>query len=139
MLGSGKVERGMESAGPMGPELYFQAQVDSGRFMIQRSRGSGEHVFYPRLLAPGTGADDLEWVEASGLATVYSTTVVLPARGSDADPYNIALVDLDEGPRMLTRVIDIAPDAVTIGMRVRARIEQLASKAVVLFAPQDPA
>lgn len=121
-------------ASQLGPEQYFQQQLEQGRFMIQRSRGTGAHVFYPRALAPGTGADDLEWVAPSGRGVVYSTTVVMP-REEGAAPYNIALVELAEGPRLLTRVVDIAPAAVRIGMPVQAKIGQLAGKTVVLFTP----
>lgn len=120
----------------VGPERYFQDRLDEGRFQIQRSRSTGVHVFYPRAIAPGTGADDLEWVDPSGLGTVYSTTIVLPGKGG-GEAYNISLVDLAEGPRLLTRVVDIAPEAVTIGMKVRAKVGTIEGKAVVLFAPAE--
>ena len=123
-----------ESDAAVGAERYFQNRVDEGRFMIQRSRSSGAHVFYPRALAPGTGVDDLEWVEPSGDGIVYSTTIVLPGRGG-GDSHNISLVDLAEGPRMMTRVIGIPPEDVHIGMAVRATIGEIAGKKVVLFRP----
>jgi len=119
-----------------GPERYFQSQLEQGRFVIQRSRSSGEHVFYPRCFAPGTGADDLEWVEPSGLGTVYSTTVVPKAKDGSGG-HNIALVDLAEGPRMLTRVVSIAPEQVRIGMQVKAFIGEIDGTTVVLFAPAE--
>ena len=102
--------------------------------MIQRSRSTGAYVFYPRVAAPGSGETDLEWVEASGDGTVYSTTVVRnrPEKGGD---YNVALIDLAEGPRMMSRVIDIDPGDVKIGMPVEARIEELDGAPQVLFAP----
>ncbi|MEO1599185.1 MAG: OB-fold domain-containing protein [Pseudomonadota bacterium] len=121
-----------------GPEARYHAFLAEGRFMIQRSASTGAHVFYPRTLAPGTGAADLEWVEASGLGTVYATTCnrQRPEKGGD---YNIALIDLDEGPRMMARVEGVAPDQVTIGMRVRARIGELAGAPAVIFDPEDAA
>lgn len=122
----------------VGPAQYFQEQLEAGRFMIQRSRGSGAYVFYPRALAPGSGIDDLEWVEPSGLGVVYSTTMVLPGK-TGGGGYNIALVELAEGPRLLTRVVDIAPDEVRIGMPVRAKIGQVEGKTVLLFAPAEAA
>ena len=128
---------GEDETAEVGPERYFQDRLDEGRFMIQRSRSSGAHVFYPRAIAPGTGVDDLEWVEASGRGTVYSTTAVRPARDGSGEHYNIALVDLAEGPRMLTRVEDIDPESVTIGMAVTARIGRIGGKAVVLFVPAE--
>ena len=58
-----------------GPEAEYRAHLQAGRFMIQRSRSTGTHNFYPRIAIPGTGEQDLEWVAASGLATVYAITV----------------------------------------------------------------
>ncbi len=102
--------------------------------MIQRSASTGAYVFYPRIVAPGTGEADLEWVEASGEGTVYATTVTRrrPEKGGD---YNVALVDLAEGPRMMSRVVGIEPEAVSIGMRVRAKIDELNGAPAVLFEP----
>jgi uncharacterized OB-fold protein len=121
-----------------GPEAQYRAFLRAGRFMVQRSRSTGRHVFYPRLAAPGTGETDLEWVEASGLGTVHATTVNRTREGA----YNICLVELDEGPRLMSRVEGIAPEAVRIGMRVRARIAQGggggsagAAEPILLFDP----
>ena len=115
-----------QSQGP-GPEAQYRAFLDEGRFMIQRSASTGQHVFYPRVAAPGSGAMDLEWVEASGLGTIYSITVNR-ARGGD---YNVALVQLDEGPRLLTRIegVETAP----VGTRVKARIAEVEGEKVVVF------
>lgn len=115
-----------QSQGP-GPEAQYRAFLDEGRFMIQRSASTGQHVFYPRVAPPGTGAMDLEWVEASGLGTIYSITVNR-ARGGD---YNVALVQLDEGPRLLTRIegVETAP----VGTRVKARIAEVEGEKVVVF------
>jgi uncharacterized OB-fold protein len=90
--------------------------------MLQRHRGTGAYVFYPRIAMPGSGSSELDWVEASGKGTVYATTVTRqrPEKGPD---YNVALIDLAEGPRLMSRVVDIAPEAVRIGMKVRARID----------------
>lgn len=121
-----------------GPEAQFKAFLAEGKFMIQRSASSGAHVFYPRTVAPGTGTADLEWVEASGTGTVYATTVnrQRPEKGGD---YNIALIDLTEGPRMMARVEGVAPDAVTIGMAVKARIGEMAGEPAVIFDAEDTA
>lgn len=117
-----------------GPEAQFRAFLKQGRFMIQRSKSTGVHVFYPRLAVPGSGESDLEWVEASGTGAVYSTTVVRnrPEKGGD---YNVALIDLAEGPRLMSRVVGIDPTEVRIGMKVRAVIDELDGAPQVLFAP----
>lgn len=87
--------------------------------MLQRSFRTGAWVYYPRSVAPVTG-EDLEWAKPSGLGTVYSTTSV---RKRPPEPaLNVALIDLDEGPRMMSRVEGIDSQDVRIGMRVQARI-----------------
>ncbi|MEJ0045221.1 MAG: OB-fold domain-containing protein [Rhodospirillales bacterium] len=99
----------------------------------QRSASTGRHVFYPRIMAPGTGETDLEFVAASGHGTVYSTTVV---RQKPPTPcYNVALIDLAEGPRMMARVIGLAADDVRIGMHVKARIIEEEGAPLVVFEP----
>jgi uncharacterized OB-fold protein len=76
---------------------------------------------------------DLEWVPASGLGTVYSATVIRPKPPSP--PYNVCLIDLDEGPRMMSRVDGIPADAVKIGMRVKASIVSEGERPLVVFLP----
>jgi len=99
--------------------------------MLQRSASSGEHVFYPRVAAPGSGAQDLEWVEASGAGVVYATTIV---RKKPPEPsYSVVLVDLAEGPRLMSEVVGIPPEEVTIGMSVTARIDGEGSEARLVF------
>lgn len=113
------------------PDRDFAAFLAEGRFLIQRSRSTGTYVYYPRVAVPGTGETDLEWVEPSGLGTVYSTTVV---RNKPPVPhYNVALIDLDEGVRMMSRVVGIDPSKVTIGQRVRARVDAIDGTPAVVF------
>lgn len=113
------------------PDAEFQEFLAQGRFMIQRSRSSGRHVFYPRVAEPGSGNTDLEWVEASGRGSVYATTVVRVK--PPAQSYNVALVDLEEGPRLMSRVEGLAPEAVRIGMKLRARVLREAEPPCVVF------
>jgi uncharacterized OB-fold protein len=101
--------------------------------MLQRSRSSGAFVHPPRVAEPRSGASDLEWVEASGRGTVHSTTVV--RQRPPAADYNVALIDLAEGPRMMSRVVGIAPAEVRIGMTVHARIVVEGDASVVIFEP----
>ncbi|CTQ31260.1 Zn-ribbon domain-containing OB-fold protein [Jannaschia rubra] len=109
-----------------GPQATYQAFLAQGRFMIQRSRETGEHVFWPRVAAPG-GAGDLEWVAPSGNGTVYAITVNR-ARSGDR---NIALIELAEGVRMMSTLprVETAP----IGAPVTARIEEAADGPRVVF------
>lgn len=89
---------------------------------IQYSPSSDSYVFYPRILAPGTLADDLEWREISGAGSLYTFTVshrpVSPHFADDV-PQILAVVQWDEGPRFSTEIVDAEPDAIQVGMRVR--------------------
>jgi uncharacterized OB-fold protein len=116
-----------EGEGTAGPEAAYKAFLAAGRFMIQRSRSTGRYLFYPRVAVPGSGETDLEWVEAKGTGTVYAITV---NRGRERST-NIALVDLDEGPRLMSRVEGV--ESVPIGTRVRARIADLGGEPAIVF------
>jgi len=115
------------------PEREYLDFLDRGKFMIQRCRDNGAHVFYPRVAEPRSGSTNLEWVEASGLGTVYSTTVVRAK--PPAQNYNIVLIDLQEGVRMMSRVEGIAPEIVRIGLKVKAKIVRQDEQPVVIFEP----
>jgi len=115
------------------PEQQFEAFLAEGKFKLLRSRESGRCFWFPRVVEPGTGCIDLEWVDASGDGTVYTTTVI---RQKPPTPdYNLALIDLAEGPRMMSRVEGIAPEAVRIGMRVRAKVVKDGERHLVVFQP----
>jgi uncharacterized protein len=117
-----------------GPEAMFKAYLAEGKFMLQKSQSTGRFVFYPRTIAPATGEDDLVWAEASGNGVVYATTCTRrPAdKGGES---NIALIDLEEGPRMMTRVEGVAPDRIEIGMKVKARVGTLKGEPAIIFYP----
>ena len=111
-------------------EQYFEF-LDQGRFMIQYSPSTDQYVFYPRVAAPRSGAQDLQWVPASGDGIVYATTVMRPK--PPQPPYNVALIELAEGPRMMSRVEGIDATEVTIGMAVKARIARDDDGPLVVF------
>ena len=115
-------------------EREYEAYLAEGRFMIQRARHSGGYVFYPRIAEPGTG-DDLEWVEPSGLGTVYAVTAIHPRPPKEA--YNVVIVELDEGPRLMSRVERMPVDEVAIGLRVMARVSEGDGGPLVVFDPVE--
>jgi uncharacterized OB-fold protein len=116
------------------PREEWLAHLAEGRFMIQRSRSTGARVFYPRIAEPGTGNQDLEWVEASGNGTVHAVTVI--RKKDPAENYNVVLIDLDEGPRVMSRIDGIDHDAIVIGMTVAAKIVVEEDKPLLVFAPR---
>jgi hypothetical protein len=103
------------------PLSTYIAHLERGELAYQYSPEAKKAVFYPRVICPFTGSESLEWRVSKGLGTVYATTVVHPAEGK---PFNVALVDCDEGFRLMSRVEDIAPEQVKIGQRVRLRVHK---------------
>ena len=120
------------------PFKTYQDHLARGELAYQFSREAERAVFYPRVLCPFTGSDQLEWRVSKGLGTVYATTVVHPAEGK---PFNVALVDCDEGFRLMSRVEDIAPEQVRIGQRVRFRVHRAEGDAdpYPVFTPAESA
>lgn len=117
----------------VGPEAMFNAYLAEGRFMLQYSRSNASFIFYPRVAAPESGDEDVEWREASGEGQVYSVTTIRPK--PPARPYAVALVDLAEGPRMMSNICGIAPEDIEIGMKVRAAIAERDGRPIVIFHP----
>lgn len=116
----------------LGVQAHHQRELDAGRFLVQRCTACAKHVYYPREVCPHCGGNALAWVAPAGTGTVYAVTTVRrkPADGGDL---NVSLVDLDEGVRLMSRVDNLAPDAVRIGQRVRARVQVTEGKGLVLF------
>ena len=101
------------------PLAAYRRHLERGELAYQWSPEAQRAVFYPRLVCPFSGSARLEWRFSAGLGTVYATTVTHPREGA---PYNVALIDMDEGFRLMSRVEDTAPEDVRIGMRVRFRV-----------------
>jgi len=101
-------------------ELYFQ-----------RCRDCGMARFYPRAVCPSCLSSATEWVRASGRGTVYSFTVTQQNQTAgfrEELPYVLAMVELEEGPRLVTNVIGCTPGDVRIGMRVEIVFEDVTAE-----------
>ncbi|MGE0068295.1 MAG: Zn-ribbon domain-containing OB-fold protein [Solirubrobacterales bacterium] len=105
---------------PLSPLAGYQLGLAEAELRFQRCGGCGDAVFYPRVLCPHCGATELSWETSAGFGSVYATTTMAVARGQE--PYNVALIDLDEGFRMMSRVDGVDPRDVEIGARVRIAI-----------------
>jgi uncharacterized protein len=106
------------------------------RIMVQFSPSLDRYVFYPRNLAPGTLADDLEWREIDGGGTLYTYTVARRPTGppwADAVPQLPAVVQWDAGPKFSTELVEIDPDDIRIGMRVRPVFYDLPEGGITLL------
>ena len=133
--------RGIERPKPRPTDLSkpFWDAAKRHELHLQRCKKCGTHVFYPRFNCTNCGSRDLEWVRSSGRATVYTYTVARrPTHAAFAEkvPYVIAIVELEEGPRMTTNVVGCSPDDVAIGMAVQATFEDLDDEiSLVMFEP----
>jgi uncharacterized protein len=101
------------------PALAYRRHLENGKLGYQRCADCSAAVFYPRVLCPVCGSGALEWRESAGRGTVYATTAV---HSRDRDPRNVALVDLDEGFRMMSRVEGVPAEEVEIGARVSLEV-----------------
>ena len=113
-----------------------QQALDEGRFLIQRCGACGQHVYFPRELCPHCGALAPELVAPCGTGTVHAVTTQRRKAEQGGD-YNLSLIALDEGVRLMSRVDGLAPAAVTVGLRVRARVRVEAGKGLVVFDACD--
>lgn len=119
----------------------YWAALRAGKLLLKRCGACGKHHSYPRPFCPHCWSDEVEWVEAGGGATLYAHSVVyrndLPPFGPQV-PYIAAVVDLDEGPRMMTRIVDCEADQLAIGMPLRLRTEAVTDEVTMaVFAPVD--
>ncbi|HUY63507.1 MAG TPA: Zn-ribbon domain-containing OB-fold protein [Acidimicrobiales bacterium] len=114
------------------PDDYTQTWWDAaaeGRLLIARCGACGEAHYYPRPFCPRCGEPEVAWEQASGRATLYTWSVVhqndLPPF-KEKVPYVAAIVDLVEGPRMMTNVVGCEPGALEVGMALEVTFEELA-------------
>ncbi len=107
----------------------FWEACEREELRMQRCLDCGTLRFRPRLVCPACLSLRCEWALLSGRGTVHTFGVVhspiIPAF-KDELPYTLALVDLEEGPRMTTRIVDCSPEDVFIGMPVRVRFVPVA-------------
>jgi len=98
------------------------------RLIIQHCADCGRHQFYPRPFCAHCWGARVDWVEANGRATLYTYSVVhqndLPPF-PERVPYVAAVVDLDEGPRMMTDVVDCDVEALAVGMPLEVTYREL--------------
>ena len=106
---------------------YWRAAKEH-RLLLKRCSSCGKAHFYPRELCPHCHADTVDWIEARGTGSIYSFTVARrpagPAFKPDA-PYVVAIIELDEGARMMTNIVGCPPDSVKIGQRVSVVFEDV--------------
>ncbi len=103
------------------PLETYRRHLRAGQLAYQYSEDAGRAVFFPRVACPYGGRAPLSWHISQGRGIVYATTVVFPREGA---PYNVALIDVEEGFRMMSRVEGMPAEQVAIGMRVQVGFVQ---------------
>jgi uncharacterized protein len=109
-----------------------------GRLVLPRCDECGELIWYPRLSCPFCGSHSVTQTDVSGRGTVYTFTIVRRGAGAfrDAAPYVLAMIQLEEGPTMMTNVVDVDPESVTVGQPVHVVFERTEEdQAIPRFAP----
>lgn len=108
-------------------EPYWQAAKE-GKLLLKRCRACNRPFFYPRTHCPRCWSAETEWMEASGRGAIYSYTVIAHsdvAPFKDWLPYVVALIELDEGPHLVTNIVGCEPKDVTVGHRVEVVFEKV--------------
>jgi len=119
---------------------YWEA-ARRGELVVQRCAACDERAFPPRARCPRCGADALAWAPVSGRGHVYSYTVAHRAPHpvfAGQLPLVVAIVELEEGPRLFTNVVGCDPAAVEVGMPVEVGFEPIDDSEMVLpvFTPR---
>ncbi|HKF74831.1 MAG TPA: Zn-ribbon domain-containing OB-fold protein [Candidatus Dormibacteraeota bacterium] len=115
----------------------------AGELRIQRCTACGDHYFYPRPLCPRCGSEAVEWVTASGRATLHSYVINhRPAPGFENEaPYAIAIVQLEEGPRMMTNLVGVqaTPEQLVLDMALEVAFQDREGTCIPVFRPAGAA
>ena len=98
----------------------FWDAAAEGRFLIKRCNDCGQAHWFPRALCPFCFSDQTEWKESPGEGVIYSYSVM---HRSPSGPYAIGYVTLKEGPAVLTNFVDVAPDGLSIGQKVKVKFQ----------------
>jgi uncharacterized OB-fold protein len=130
----------MKAAPKPTPETapYWEA-ANRGELLIQRCNPCDRPFFYPRSACPTCASTDITWITASGRARLHTYLINhRPAPGFEADaPYAIAVVELEEGPRMMTNIVGVpnTPENLELDMPLEVRFEARGAQMVPVFAP----
>jgi len=107
-------------------EGYWRAAAE-GRLVVQTCRACGHRQFYPRTLCLRCESDQVDWADVSGFGAVYTFTINHRAPNAFMKarlPYAVAIIELDEGVRLMANILNTAPERIAIGKRVRVVFEK---------------
>ena len=115
-----------------GADSSFRNALKDGRFLLQTCEGCERRIFYPRQHCPSCGGALTKWQEASGRGVVYSTTTVTRS-AEQGGAYNVSIIELEEGPRLMSCVVGATSTDISIGARVTARIARDVDEPLLVF------
>jgi len=122
----------MDATGTSPEVKAFWDALADGRFLVRRCTDCSRAHWYPRGVCPFCFSGKTEWVEGSGRGTIYSYSVMRRVQ----TPYAIAYVTLEEGPTMMTNIVDCSFDDLRIGQAVRLAIQKRADGlSLPMFTP----
>jgi len=124
---------------PTPESAHFWDGTAQGELRLQRCRGCSETYFPPQPFCPTCAGDDVEVVRSSGHGTLHSYVISYRAAPGFEAPYVIAVVELDEGPRLLTNLVDVAPDpqSLPLDLPVEVVYEPVGEIALPWFRPRS--
>lgn len=111
----------------------------AGRLLLPRCDECASYIWYPRLVCPFCGSQSVTYHEVSGRGSVYSYSIIRRGHGlfRDVAPYVLAMVQLAEGPTLMTNLVDVDPETVSVDQRVHVVFEPVegSTDAIYRFAP----
>jgi uncharacterized protein len=118
---------------PDGTTRPFWESMRAHQMKIQKCNDTGKFFFYPRGLSPFTLSDNISWEAVSGKGVIHALTIVHQNRApgfAEEVPYVVAMVELEEGARLMTNIVDVEadPEHVKIGMPVEIVYEDISEE-----------
>lgn len=124
--------RTVPSPEPSAETQPFWDAANRGELLLKHCVDCGKFHYYPRTICPLCGSSNTQWHRAAGTGTIFSCSVLRRT----AQPYCLAYVEIDEGPVILSNIVDVELDTVSIGQRVRVTFKSSASgQNVPMFTP----
>ncbi len=118
----------------------FWEGTKEGKLLIQVCKDCKSRIFYPRKYCPECWSGNLDWMQASGRARIFTFSTaygMVEPKFMDELPYTIAYVDLEEGVRMMTRIVECRPEDLRFGMEVEVLFHERAGFFLPYFKPVE--
>jgi uncharacterized OB-fold protein len=115
---------------------HFWDEVANHRYVLQKCDECGTFRYPPGPICPSCMSDNVSWQESQGQGEIFTFTTVYRAPSAEFDsavPYTVALVDLDEGPRVMGNVIECPPEDITVTARVSVTFEDVGGRVLPQF------